>query len=70
MVAGSALFPGLMAQLLSEGAGAAEAADPLAPKKPHFPAKVIRFLSRQAGGLRSMVRLAPSMTTASGVFTS
>ena len=44
MVAGSALFPGLMAQLLSEGAGAAEAADPLAPKKPHFPAKAKRVI--------------------------
>jgi len=38
-VAGSLLFPGLLHELLAEAAD-----DPLAPKKPHFPAKAKRVI--------------------------
>src|SRR5215213_4701280 len=38
-VAGTALFPALVSELLAEGTG-----DPLAPKKPHFPAKAKRVI--------------------------
>jgi hypothetical protein len=41
-VAGSALFSGVVRQLLAEEAG--EAADPLAVRSPHFPAKAKRII--------------------------
>ncbi len=45
-VAGSLLFPGLLSELLAE-----DAADPLAPRKPHFPAraKSVIFLFMSGG---------------------
>src|SRR6476659_7093149 len=45
-VAGSALFPAIVSELL-----AAETADPLAPKSPHFPAKAksVIFLFMSGG---------------------
>ena len=44
MVAGSALYPGLLAQLLAEDAARSGEEDPLAPKAPHFPAKAKRVI--------------------------
>src|SRR5947199_6044737 len=46
MVGGSALFPGILSQLLAdEGRGDADrSADPLAPKKPHFAPKAKRVI--------------------------
>src|SRR5689334_12206739 len=44
LVAGSTLFPGLLAQLLAEGDGQSQAGDPLAPRKPHFPARAKRVI--------------------------
>lgn len=41
MVGGSLLLPGITSQLLAEGANSN---DPLAPKKPHFPAKAKRVI--------------------------
>ncbi|HUR44378.1 MAG TPA: DUF1501 domain-containing protein [Candidatus Saccharimonadales bacterium] len=44
LVAGSSLFPGLLAQLLAEDDGQSPRVDPLAPHKPHFPAKAKRVI--------------------------
>ena len=43
LVSGSLLFPGILAHLLSEQAGADEI-NPLAPKVPHFPGKAKRVI--------------------------
>ena len=39
LVGGSLLMPGLLSQLLAE-----DSADPLSPKRPHFPAKAKRVI--------------------------
>src|SRR5262249_12328662 len=44
LVSGSLLLPGILADLLSADAWGAEAADPLAPKAPHFPGKARRVI--------------------------
>jgi hypothetical protein len=47
LVSGSLLMPGLVSELLAEGAGSnvsQVAGDPLAPKQPHFPAKAKRVI--------------------------
>lgn len=45
MVGGSLLLPGILSQLLADSADAEDlAADPLAPKQPHFPAKAKRVI--------------------------
>jgi hypothetical protein len=43
-VGGSLLMPGIVSQLLAEEAGTLAAADPLAPKPTHFPAKAKRVI--------------------------
>jgi len=44
MVAGSMLMPGILQMLLSQDARGQEAANPLAPKAPHFPGKAKRLI--------------------------
>jgi hypothetical protein len=44
LVAGSFLYPGLLAQLLAEDSASRGPADPLAPKQPHFPPKAKRVI--------------------------
>ncbi|OWK43153.1 DUF1501 domain-containing protein [Fimbriiglobus ruber] len=50
-VAGTALFPAILSQLLAEDSPRGESADPLAPKPPHFPAKAknVIFLFMSGG---------------------
>src|SRR5439155_4214320 len=44
MIAGSAIFPGLLSQLLAEEKAPTDARDPLAPKPAHFPASAKRVI--------------------------
>ena len=44
MAGGSALLPALVSELLAEESAQPSAADPLAPKRPHFPAKAKRVI--------------------------
>src|SRR2546423_9448332 len=44
MIAGSAILPGLLSQLLAEEKGPAVARDPLAPRASHFPARARRVI--------------------------
>jgi hypothetical protein len=44
MIASSAIFPGLLSQLLAAEKSPADARDPLAPKPPHFPARAKRVI--------------------------
>jgi hypothetical protein len=54
MAAGSILFPGLLSELLAGDAPQAPpgtaAADPLAPRPPHFPAKAKRVIFLHMSG--------------------
>jgi hypothetical protein len=51
MVGGSALFPGLVAQLMAEDSGGSRGVDPLEPRAPHFTprAKRVIFLYMSGG---------------------
>jgi Protein of unknown function (DUF1501) len=44
MVGGSLLLPGILSELLADESPAAGGPDPLAPRPPHFPAKVRRII--------------------------
>ncbi len=44
LVGGSAMFPGLVAELLAQDGGAAVATDPLLPRAPHFAPKAKRVI--------------------------
>ncbi len=44
LVGGSAMFPGLVAELLAQDGGAAAATDPLLPRAPHFAPKAKRVI--------------------------
>ena len=44
MVGGSMLLPGILSELLADEAAAAGGVDPLAPKRPHFPATARRVI--------------------------
>ena len=50
MTAGSMLLPGIVSQLLAEDAAPERAADPLAAKATHFPAKAKRVLFLHMSG--------------------
>ncbi len=51
LIAGSALLPGLVSELLAEPKGPSSQADPLAPRPPHFPARArsVIFLYMSGG---------------------
>jgi len=51
LVGGSLLLPGIVSELLAEGSPPSAAADPLAPRQPHFPARANRviFLNMSGG---------------------
>ena len=44
MVGGSALFPGLVAQLMAEDSGGSRGVDPLEPRAPHFTPRAKRVI--------------------------
>ncbi len=50
MVGGSLLLPGIESELLAEDAAPSSAADPLAPKATHFPAKAKRIIFLHMSG--------------------
>ena len=55
MVGGSILLPGIISQLMADEADPAAAANPLAPRAPHFPAKAKRVIFLfMSGGVSQM----------------